>query len=157
MGREFDGDAYEGLIERMGARADFTILPDIVAGGRRSLDLSLRWSNRVRAVSDRVLIPVQDGIEPEDMADLVGPSVGVFLGGSTEWKLRRMIEWGHWCADRRVHFHAARINTKRRIRLAIDAEATSGDGSSASRYRKTVPSLVEALADRQPPLRRRAA
>lgn len=157
LGREFDGDAYERMLDRLGAGADFVILPDIVAGGRKSLDLSLRWSNRVRSVNDLALIPVQDGVEPEDMESLVGQHTGIFLGGSTEWKLARMVEWGHWCADRGVHFHAARLNTVRRIRRAIIAETTSGDGSSAARFRKTVPLLAGALAEQDLLSRRRVA
>lgn len=143
-GTPFDEDAYERLIDRLGSGADWAVLPDIVAGGMKSLEFSLRWSNRVRSVCDRVLIAVQDGMEPSDLAPLVGPNVGIFLGGSTEWKLERMKEWGEFCRSRRVHYHVARVNTVKRIYRAVAAGADSIDGSSASRYAVTLPALATA-------------
>ncbi|HEU5375744.1 MAG TPA: hypothetical protein VFV38_09915 [Ktedonobacteraceae bacterium] len=149
-GRPFDEENFERLLEKLGANADFVVLPDIVEGGMRSLDLSVRWLNRSLSVCPRVVIAVQDGMEPCDLASLVSPSVGIFLGGSTEWKLQRMADWGHFCAERHVYYHVARVNTLRRIRLAAAAGAISIDGSSASRYAITVRPLD--FAARQPDL-----
>jgi hypothetical protein len=145
-GRPFDDDGYERMIDRLGAGADFIVLPDRV-GERSSLDLSVRWLNRTLATgAPLVLIPVQNGMQPADLEPLVGPNVGIFLGGDTAWKLGTMQLWGEACADWGVHYHVARINTRRRIFGALGAGATSGDGSSAARYAVTVPLLVGALA-----------
>lgn len=144
-GRAFDEDEYERFLDWIAAQPvipDWLVLPDIVAGGLRSLALSLRYINRCRSVSPLVLIAVQDGMTTDDLAPLVGPHVGIFLGGSTEWKLATMIEWGKFCAGRDVHYHAARINTLKRMYLAIAAGASSIDGSSASRYAVTLPMLA---------------
>ncbi len=149
-GRSFDEDNFERLLERLGAGADFVVLPDIVAGGLQSLELSVRWLNRSLSLCSLALIPVQDGMEPCDLAPLVSPSVGIFLGGSTEWKLQRMADWGRFCAERRVYYHIGRVNTLRRIRQAVAAGATSIDGSSASRYAVTLSPLD--FAARQPDL-----
>ena len=143
-GRSFDGDAFEQLIDRLGSRADWIVLPDIVAGGAASLALSTRWLNRCLSVCPLALIAVQDGMEESHLAPLVGRSVGVFLGGSTEWKLANMLRWGAFCADRGVHYHVARVNTERRTWLAIAAGADSIDGSSATRYATTLPMLDRA-------------
>ena len=132
--RPFNGPAFERLIDLYGAGADFTVLPDIVAGGMASLDLSMRWLNRVMATCSLVLIAAQDGMTPEDLAPFVGPNVGVFLGGSTEWKLATMRSWGDACAGWGCWYHVARVNTARRFRRAHLAGAVSVDGSSASRY-----------------------
>lgn len=148
--RRFDSDAYERLIDQLGSGADWAVLPDIVAGGAASLDLSLRWANRVRASCDLVLIAVQDGMEPEHLAPYVGANVGIFLGGSTEWKLARMQDWGEFCAEKRCWYHVARVNTVKRFRMAHAAGATSIDGSSAPRFAQTI-SLVD-TALRQPDL-----
>ena len=86
-----------------------------------------------------VLIAVQDGMKPADLAPIVGPSVGIFLGGSTEWKLETMRMWGDFCAARGIHYHVARVNTKRRCKMAASAGAVSVDGSSGSRFAKSVP------------------
>jgi hypothetical protein len=144
-GRSFDEDAYERFLDWLAAQPivpDWLVLPDIVAGGMRSLSLSKRYMNRCLAVAPLALIAVQNGIEPEDLTPLVGPSVGIFLGGTTDWKLQRMIEWGAFCAERRIHYHVVRINTFKRMSLAIAAGADSIDGSSASRYAVTVPMLT---------------
>ena len=143
-GRAFDADGYDRYLEWVEAQAhpfDFLVLPDIVAGGMESLALSMRYLNRCRAVAPLVLIPVQDGMEHADLAPLVGPNVGIFLGGSTPWKLARMADWGAFCAERRVHYHVARVNTMRRMFAAIAAGAQSIDGSSVSRYAVTLPML----------------
>jgi hypothetical protein len=144
-GRAFDEDAFEQLVDRLGARADWIVLPDIVAGGLASLNLSIRWLNRCLSACPMALIAVQDGMQEADLAPLVGHSVGVFLGGSTEWKLANMLRWGVFCAERGVHYHVARVNTERRIWLAAASGADSIDGSSATRYAVTLPMLDRAM------------
>jgi len=141
MGRPFDEDQYERMIAALGADADFVVLPDKVAAGRQSLEMSVRWMNRVRSINDLVLIPVQDGMEHDDLAPLMSQSVGIFLGGSDPWKLATMKPWGDFCRARGVHYHVARVNTLVRFGMAAGAFATSADGSSAARYAATVPLL----------------
>lgn len=117
-GRAFDEDEYERFLEWLEAQAtvpDWCILPDVVAGGAASLALSTRYLNRCMAVSPLVLIAVQDGMEAHDLAPLVGPRVGIFLGGSTEWKLKTMRYWGEFCIERQLHYHIARVNTAKRM------------------------------------------
>jgi len=81
-------------------------------------------------------------MEPRDLLGVVLPKrVGIFLGGSTEWKLSTMRHWGEFCAARGVHYHVGRVNTLKRFRLAHVAGADSVDGSSASRYAVTLPAL----------------
>ncbi len=143
-GRAFDDDAFERLIDKLGSRADCIVLPDIVAGGRASLELSLRWSNRCLSVCPLVLIAVQDGMTENDLEPLVGLSVGIFLGGTTAWKLSTMARWGLFCARRGVYYHVARVNSERRMWLASAAGAHSIDGSSATRYAITLPLLDRA-------------
>lgn len=140
-GREFDEDAFEKFLDWLPVTPDWIVLPDIVAGGMRSLALSVRYLNRCAALAPLCLLAVQDGIEPSDVASLVGPGLGVFLGGSTDWKLAHMVEWGLFCAERKIHYHVARVNSFKRMSLAIAAGACSIDGSSASRYAVTTPLL----------------
>jgi hypothetical protein len=140
-GRDFDEDAFEKFLDWLPITPDWIVLPDIVAGGLRSLALSVRYLNRCSAMAPLCLLAVQDGIEPSDVAPLVGSGVGIFLGGSTEWKLARMIEWGTFCSDRGVYYHVARVNSIKRMALAASAGADSIDGSSASRYSVTTAKL----------------
>lgn len=144
QGRPFDADAFEQLLNQLGAGAQWVVLPDIVAGGLASLELSLRWSNRVLSATDRVLIAVQDGMQPDDLAPFIGRKVGIFLGGSTEWKLAQMARWGVFCRRHGVHYHVARVNTEKRMWQAVAAGADSVDGTSASRYATTTRMLTRA-------------
>lgn len=116
--------------------------PILSPGGLLSLRLSLCWLPHLLVRTKLVLIPVQDGMEPADLVRVVLPKrIGIFLGGSTEWKLETMQRWGEFCARHGVHYHVGRVNTLKRFRLAHMAGADSVDGSSASRYAVTLPKL----------------
>ncbi len=130
-GRPIDLGLFAALVERMGAGADWIVVPDIVAGGRDSLRLSEEWLPRLSGLR---LIAVQDGMTTDDVRPLLGPEVGLFLGGSTEWKLATMRDWGRLAADLGCYYHVARVNTMRRIFLATEAGADSVDGTSVTRY-----------------------
>lgn len=140
-GEPWDQGAFERAVYKLGAAADF------VAGGLRSLELSLSWLPLLRHVP-RLLIPVQDGMRPRDVGDHVGGNIGIFLGGSTEWKLATIAEWGHCAAGWGCWMHVGRVNSCRRIALCAAAGAHSFDGSSVSRFAVTLPRLDNAR--RQP-------
>lgn len=129
------------LVDRIGTGADWVVLPDIVCGGSESLSLSLSWLPRLHELTT-LLIPVQDGMEDRDVAGVLSPGVGLFIGGSTEWKLATVGRWirlaqraGAWC-------HVGRVNSGKRIRLIRGA--TSFDGTSATRFSCTVAPLDSA-------------
>jgi hypothetical protein len=141
QGRPFDEDAFARALDKVGEGADWIVVPDIVQGGLASLDYSLRWLERLRGVEKRLLIAVQDGMEVEDVRELLSPTVGIFVGGSTEWKERTAGTWGSVARRRNCYLHVGRVNSVRRIRLCAAAGADSIDGSSASRYALTLPPL----------------
>lgn len=152
-----DEEKFERHLERYGGRADWIVLPDIVACAE-SLEFSQRWANRCLSSCDLVLVAVQNGMEPEMLEGMVGTRVGIFLGGDTEWKLANAEKWGRWCAARPCRhplwtpevprtgcwFHFARVNTEKRFRLANAAGADSADGSSATKFSCTLPMLDRA-------------
>lgn len=148
-GLDFDEAAFLRAYGLLGHGADFVVLPDIVAAGARSLAFSRAWMPRLAGPAP-LMLAVQDGMEPADVEALVGPRLGLFVGGSTEWKLATM---GRWCAlarERRGQAHVARVNTVRRIRRCHAAGANSFDGSGPSRFALELPRLDRAL--RQPDL-----
>jgi hypothetical protein len=145
----FDVSAFERAFELFGASADFVVVPDVVANASASLSLSREWLPRL-GDARLVLVAVQDGMRFDDVADLTGSRVGVFMGGSTEWKLANVVQWGRWCRARGVYFHVGRVNTARRVALCHDAAADSFDGSSVSRFAVNLPRLERAR--RQPSL-----
>ena len=137
----WDEAGFVKILDRMGAGADWAVLPDIVGGGLESLERSLSWVGRVL---DRVplgLLAVQDGMD----ADLVRPhlseKVGIFLGGSTEFKVGTMIAWGQLAREVGCWFHVGRVNSASRILACRNAGAHSFDGSSPTRFAKTLPLL----------------
>lgn len=150
QGTEFDTGAFLRLVDRCGMDADFVVLPDIVAGGMESLALSTSWIPRLPGM--RLLLPVQDGMHVGEVVKLlaVHPAVGIFLGGSTEYKLREMQRWGAIAATMERWYHVGRVNTARRVRLCAEAGATSFDGTSVTMFASTLP-LLDA-ARRQPSL-----
>lgn len=133
QGVEFDEAAFAHGVDRMGEGSDWIVLPDIVGGGQDSLDLSLRWLDKIKGIS-MLLIAVQDGMKPQDLVGIVGPEVGIFLGGTTEFKLTTMRDWGRFSQSSKCYFHVGRVNSRKRILQCQDAGAHSFDGSGVSRF-----------------------
>lgn len=95
-GTEFDAEAYEATFARHAdsPAPDFIVLPDIVEGGSESLAFSISWDQRVRELSletwgtvPAIYIAVQDGMSSRDIDTAIAFGDGIFIGGSTEWKL----------------------------------------------------------------------
>ncbi len=139
-GEPFDVPAFEKAVEWGGDNADWLILPDIVAGGLASLAMSMTWAARLQGVCP-MLLAVQDGIEPSDVKAIVGPDIGIAVGGSTGWKETTCRKWGELARNCGAYLHVLRVNTARRIAICKDAGADSFDGSSATRFVKTLPML----------------
>lgn len=138
---DFDGGAFERTVDRFGMDADFVVLPDIVMGGNKSLAFSLSWISKLAGL--RLLLPVQDGMTPAKVKAALSefPSIGIFIGGSTYYKLETMRYWGDVCRLMGRWCHCGRVNSRRRIRLCHEAGLTSFDGSGVSRFGKDVARL----------------
>lgn len=132
----FDAVKFRRALKLFGKRVRFVVVPDIVFGGKASLEFSLSWLSEVQGETERVLIPVQDDMEPADIEGLLGSKVGVFIGGGDDFKERSA---GMWCAlarSRGAWCHMGRVNAMRRIHIAMAAGCNSIDGSGASRFFK---------------------
>lgn len=129
-GTPFDEGAFLRMFRVFRDHVDFVVVPDIVEGGLSSLAFSLSWLPLLRGGNYRLLLAVQDGMQPRHVGHWLGPGLGLFVGGSTEWKLGTMREWGALAKRRRCWLHIARVNSAKRIRLCQDAGADSFDGSS---------------------------
>jgi len=130
--KPFDVDAFLWAFDRIGANADWVVAPDIVGGGAESLALTRAWLPKLK--HRRVLIAVQDGMTPSQIAPLIVDGRGVFVGGSTDWKLKTLPMWGEFAQSVKCYFHVARVNTIRRFRACQFVGASSIDGSRASRW-----------------------
>lgn len=150
-GWPFDHESFTWLIEHHGAAADFIVIPDVVGEAAASMELSASWFNRLRHFR-LILFSVQDNMTPEEVGVLLRymPNMGIFLGGTTAWKLKTMYGWGMVAHALKRYYHVARVNTTRRVKLAQEAGANSFDGSSVSRFACNLPKLERAR--RQPHL-----
>src|SRR5206468_273416 len=79
---------------------EFIVAPDVVAAGLDSLRLTEAWLPRLEGVGQRRLVAVQDGMAVGDVRGLLGPAVGVFVGGTVPWKLATMRAWGRLARER---------------------------------------------------------
>lgn len=151
LGLPFDAVRYERAVTSLASHpdCDWVVLPDIVAGGNASLDLSLSWLPRVQ--HPLVLISVQDGVTVSRVERVINTHIGIFVGGSTEYKLQSMPLWGQIARAHGAYLHVGRVNTALRIRQCAQAGADSFDGTSVSRYAVTLPRLESArdFYDRQ--------
>jgi hypothetical protein len=141
----WDGDAFLRLLDLHGEGSDMTVLPDIVGGGSKSLARSLEWVDRVRAYGAPLLLAVQDGMDPDEVESALGEArAGIFVGGSTEWKIRTLPDWGRMARRLKVWLHVARVNTAKRIRICQLAGAHSFDGTNVTRFPQNIGSLERA-------------
>lgn len=145
-GIPFDEKGYRFWIRNTGHAADWIALPDVVGDRCKTLELACQWYPRVRAMQPHttILLVVQDGMDESDIVDFLRAGVGVFIGGSTEWKLKTMPYWGRVCARHGVWLHVGRVNTLKRLRMSAAAGATSIDGSGFIKF----PDAVFARFDR---------
>ncbi len=143
-GTRFDVKAFERAVELVGDSAEFIIVPDIVAGGLDSLEFSLEWIPKLEGIGRRRLLAVQDGMRPEDIGGLLGDSVGIFVGGSTEWKWAHLPIWGRLARKTECYLHVGRVNTTRRFLECIRVGVDSVDGTSVTRFSKNINKLDSA-------------
>jgi len=143
-GKPFDVSAFERALASVGDGADWVVIPDIVAEGAKSLRFSLSWVERLKKYKP-ILLPVQDGMTVDEVRPYIDSQVGIFVGGSTEWKLSSLPAWGRLAKERGAWLHVARVNSQRRIRLCQDAGANSFDGTSPVLFPSTLDRLNNAV------------
>jgi len=148
-GIPFDSAAFLWALDRIGEQADWIVMPDCVGDAAQTLEMAAEWWPRLRRF-DRVLFAVQDGMEVCDVEPWVRRGCGLFVGGSTDWKLRTLALWSsvahrsdQWC-------HVGRVNSIRRFRMCLDAGIDSVDGSGVAQFPSTLDRLVATL--KQPSL-----
>ena len=145
QGVAFDTARFELAVAKLGARADWVVVPDVVADARATLTLAERWLPRLEHRCRRMLVAVQDGMTRDCVDAWLSTACGIFVGGSTEWKLRTLPYWGDVAAYRGCWLHVGRVNSEKRIVRCHEAGATSFDGTSATRYAENIARLDRAL------------
>lgn len=130
-------DTFLRILEKAedsGKRPDFAICPDIVAGGLRSLELSLEKIDGLRKMFPRTsfYLAVQDGMFPEILRLAIKKFDGIFIGGTTLWKHSTSIEWIRFGKTIGKPVHIGRIYTLDRVlwaqRIGADSIDSTGWG-----------------------------
>jgi hypothetical protein len=115
------------------AHCRFVAAPDVVADPRATLERFGDWWYEIAGRGLPVALVLQDGAEdlelPWEALD------AVFVGGTTEWKLSAAAEDLVREAKRRGKWaHMGRVNTRRRLRHALEAGCDSVDGTGWSMF-----------------------
>lgn len=140
-------DRYKALLASHG-RDQFCegiVAPDVVNGGMDSWRLSLSWLETLLEYQRQVVYLVaQPGIPPQAVAEHLGPQVGVFIGGDSDWKERTAQSWARLAHERGAVCHMGRVNTRRRYLIASAAGCDSFDGSGPSRFEESLKEMERA-------------
>lgn len=121
----------------------FAVLPDIVAGGDRSLDVSLSWIGKLPDWS--WYLAVQDGMTVAKVIEIVNKVDGIFLGGTSEYK-KYAGYWRKVAHHHRIKFHYARCGTLSRLTHAAIIKADSIDTSYPVYEKSRIHSFIQELS-----------
>ena len=128
-GGAFDGDRFLRRLERAyrAGTPYLAVTPDIVAGGLRSLEFSLRWLERLPEGWPWFLA-VQDGMRTSDIEPVIHLFAGIFMGGTDAFKATapHWADLAHRCGKK---FHYGRVGTYRKLRHAFESGADSIDSA----------------------------
>lgn len=110
--------------------------PDVVGDSAATLERWPFWSALIRGVGFPPALVAQDGltVATTPWSELGG----LFIGGSTEWKVseaaRTLVAYA---LARGIHVHMGRVNTRERLRIAYRWGVQSIDGSSRPMFGET--------------------
>lgn len=116
---------------RHGLNPEWLVAPDIVAGGRNSLEFSIGWAGRLSEWP--LAVAVQDGMEPDDLLPKLHLWKCVFVGGSLHWKWHTAAEWASFAQSHGLQCHIGRVGTLDDMVRAQRVGATSCDSSTINR------------------------
>jgi len=117
-------------VKESGTTPLFVTVVDAPYDAARTRELYPKHQRHLREIwpGMRAAMAVQDGMTFADLDMIEGPGC-VFIGGSTEWKWKTMRGWVEEAKRRGLWSHVARVNTIKRIRQCVDAEAETSDGT----------------------------
>ncbi len=152
--QRLDARAYRRMLRRLGDASDlsrllFVTAPDVVGDARTTLARFRLWCPVLRYYGLPAAFVAQDGQTVDDMP--WNEIAALFIGGSTQFKEVQAGPLIREARLRKVHVHAGRVNTLRRMRL-MDAigPVDSFDGSIfAKQPDKFVPWMLRGLHYRQ--------
>lgn len=142
----FRADDFASLLQREEPNRDqclFVTVPDVVAAGRRTLEI---WKYRHSIVRHWPLALVaQDGMEDLDIP--WGEMAAVFIGGGDPWKdSKASLDIVKTAKTLGKHVHVGRVNTAKRFKLFAEAGADTCDGSGVAMYDHMLDDIARGLS-----------
>lgn len=135
QGQPFDVDAFERALSVLGGDAHWVILPDCVGNAEKTIEMASSWFPRIFVPS---LLAVQDGMTRDMVEDWISKNdrrlKGIFVGGTDGWKEKTTSVWSEFSHRHGMICHVGRVNTRRRLSIAVDAGVDSVDGSGVSKF-----------------------
>jgi hypothetical protein len=102
------------------------VVPDVVADAAATRTLGKRWLPFCRQLAPAFLA-IQDGMRPEEAVEITAGFDGVFIGGSTSWKLSTGGAWARAAHAIGLPVHIGRVGSGKRIAWARRIGADSID------------------------------
>ena len=133
-GIPFDSDRFRKAVDTHGENADWVVLPDCVGDMDATLEMAESWYGKLHGL--RLMLAVQDGMDESHALPFIGRGCGIFIGGSTDWKLDTIHMWAGLGARHGAWVHCGRVNTVRRLKMCKWAGVRSFDGSGVSVWAK---------------------
>ena len=136
-GYPFPEKAFMGTLDTcysLGIKLDFITCPDLVAGGKKSLDFSMEWAMGKLKTAPRLALVVQDGID-EEMLDpfVLSYFDRIFVGGSKEWKWETAAAWCDFAKSKGLLCHIGQVGRLEYLTAAQSAGADTVDSTSYAR------------------------
>ena len=108
-------------------KPQWIVVPDVVGDKEKTITSFFHWENKLKVYGFPLAFAVQDGMTKKDIPNNISI---IFIGGSTEWKVKTIPYWT-------AHFprvHVARVNGWTRLLNSYLAGAESVDGTGFFRF-----------------------
>ena len=108
-------------------KPQWVVVPDVVGDKEETIKSFYQWESILQKYNIPLALAVQDGMKKKDVPNNISV---VFVGGSTEWKVKTIPYWT-------AHFprvHVARVNGWNRLLNSYLAGAESIDGTGFFRF-----------------------
>jgi len=130
---------YDYLRDFTSYKPEFTVIPDIVAGGMESLSFSLKHAGRI---PHKKYLAVQDGMDANTIRKCLDGIDGIFVGGTVPWKMSTAKMWTDTAHLHGLKCHVGRIGTFQGYALCNSWGVDSVDGSNPSRNNNERPLMM---------------
>lgn len=126
---------------KLGIKLDFIVCPDIVGGGRKSLEFSIDYArNKLLGTPNLALVVQNDdnGINhmtPEMLSqyNIKNYFTYIFIGGEVMWKWNTAKDWINYAHKNNMKCHIGQVGVEDKIRYSRHIQADSIDSTSFAR------------------------